>query len=161
MTKTDEKNFWPHAIVGLIIFGVILGVWTIKETMKYPVEMDNSYMLNYHKVDANINEILKNQKIFDKNYDLNLLSKKIAVGKNRFEIIIKDKNGNFIKNAKVNILVTRPETTKYDKKIEAENIDGKYVAEFNLNKEGRWNFIVKTKIGKITGYKTYKLSTLK
>jgi len=157
-----EKNYWPHFIIALVLFAVVLGVWTIKAAMDNPVELDNAYMLNYHMVDEDINEILKRQQNFDKIYQLDLLTKDINLGKNEIKILLKNKKGNLIKNAKIEILVTRPDTTKYDKKIEAHYNDPYYVAAVDLNLEGRWNFVIKTKIDKdAIGFKTYKLSTLK
>jgi len=156
----SEKNYWPHFIIGLILFAVTLGIWTIKATMDNPVELDNSYMLNYHAVDEDINEILKKQHIFDKRYDLILSSTKIKLGSNTIELILKDKNGKVIDNADIKILVTRPDTTKYDKKIDAKFENSRYIAHVDLEKEGRWNIVIKTKIGDIEGFKTFKLSTL-
>ncbi len=155
-----ERNFWPLMIVGFLLFGGVMGTWTIIETQKNPVELDNSYMLGYHEVDKDINTILKNQQKFDKAYDINLLTTKISKGKNRVEILLKDKNNNLIKNAKIEVLITRPDTTKYDKKIKLKFNKDRYIADIDLDKEGRWNFIIKAKVGNLTGFKTYKLSTL-
>ncbi|WP_281951560.1 FixH family protein [Nitrosophilus kaiyonis] len=160
MTKSKEKNYWPHFIVALVFFAIGLGVWTIKAAIDNPVELDNSYMLNYHAVDEDINDILKKQHIFEKNYDLNLLTNKINVGKNKLEIVLKDKNGKVVKNAKIDILVTRPDTTKYDKKVTAKFENRKYVADVDLEHEGRWNIIIKAKIDDAQGFKTFKLTTL-
>lgn len=156
-----EKNYWPHFIVALVLFAVGLGVWTIKAAIDNPVELDNSYMLNYHTVDSDINDILKKQQNFDNNYKLDLLTQKLNSGENLIEIVLKDKNDNIIDNAKVEILVTRPDTTKFDKKLTASFKNGKYIAKVNLEKEGRWNIVIKTEIDKDSiGFKTYKLSTL-
>lgn len=155
-----ERNYWPLMIVGFLLFGFVMAAWTINETMKYPVEMDNSYMLGYHEVDKDINKILKNQQIFNKNYKLKLISKKIKTGTNKIEIELTDKSGNLIKDADIMVLATRPDTTKYDKKIKLTFNDNRYVGNVNLNLEGRWNYIVKAKVNNVTGFKTFKLSTL-
>lgn len=156
-----EKNYWPLMIIGFLLFGGVMGIWTIKETMNNPVELDNSYMLNYHQVNADINDILKKQQKFNKKYTLKLLTSKISKGKNSVSILLTDKNKNLIKNANILILVTRPDTTKYDKKIKLKFDKDRYIGSVDLNLEGRWNFIVKTKVGNLEGFKTYKLSTLK
>ncbi len=158
--QKSEKNYWPHFIVGLVIFAAILGVWTIKAAMDNPVELDNSYMLNYHSVNEDINEILKKQQIFDRNYEISLLSPKISYGKNEIVVLLKDKDGNLIKDGEIKILFTRPDTTKFDKKIEPKYEKNGYKADVILDKEGRWNLIVKAKVGDAEGFKTFKLSTL-
>ena len=61
----DEKNYWPHFILLLVFFAIGMGIWTIKSAIDNPVELDNAYMLNYHKVDSNINTILQDQKNFN------------------------------------------------------------------------------------------------
>ncbi|WP_200762777.1 FixH family protein [Nitrosophilus alvini] len=155
-----SKNYWPHFIIGLVLFSAGLVGWTIKAAIDNPVEMDNSYMLNYHTVDDNINDILKKQQIFDKNYKLAIENEKLELGKNRIVFKLFDKSGNIVENAKVSLLVTRPETVKYDKKIDAKYIGDRYVAEVDLDLEGRWNIIAKVKLPDVEGFKTYKLSTL-
>ncbi len=159
MQKQKEKNYWPHFVAGLILFGIGMGVWTIFMTIDNPVEMDNSYMMNYHQLDRDINKIIESGKKFDKKYDFNLLTKDLKTGENTLLLEVKDKEGNIIKDAKVDILVTRPETTKFDKKIKASFENGKYVAKVNLNKEGRWNLIIRVRIKGLEKFKTYKLHT--
>ncbi len=157
--KNSEKNYWPHFIVGLVLFTIGMGTWTVVTAINNPVEMDNSYMMNYHQLDKDINKILASEKEFDKRYEFDLLTKDLKEGENTLLIEVKDKNGNIIKDAKIDILVTRPETTKLDKKLKASFKEGKYVAEVVLDKKGRWNIIVRVKIGDLERFKTYKLHT--
>lgn len=159
MQKQKEKNYWPHFVGGLILFGIGLGVWTIVMTIDNPVEMDNSYMMNYHQLDRDINKIIESGKKFDKKYDFALLTKDLKTGENTLLLEVKDKEGNIVKDAKVDILVTRPETTKFDKKIKAIFENGKYIAKVKLNKEGRWNLIIRVTIDGLEKFKTYKLHT--
>ncbi len=155
----NEKNYWPHFIIGLVLFTVGMGVWTVMTAINNPVEMDNSYMRNYHQVDADINMIIAKGKAFDKRYDLELLSKNLKEGENTLVISIKDKNGNVVKGMKVDILVTRPETTKLDKNLKAV-FDGEYYkAKVVLDKKGRWNIIIRATMGELEKFKTYKLHT--
>ncbi len=157
--KKNEKNYWPHFIVGLVLFTIGMGVWTVMTAINNPVELDNSYMMNYHQVDADINTIIAKGKAFDKKYDLNLLTKELKEGKNILVVEVKDKNGNAVEGVKVDILVTRPDTTKFDKKLKA-SFDGKnYKAEVVLDKVGRWNIIIKASVGETEKFKTYKLHT--
>ncbi len=157
-SSKKEINFWPYAIVGMILTVVILGAWTIKVALKNPVQLDNSYMMKYQDVDENINEILQKQIAFDAKYRLMMDQNSLKLGKNRAKISIWDREGNFVKNAKVTALVTRPDTTMYD--IELKNFtlaNGVYVSEdFDIDKKGRWNILFKIAVGDDVKYVTYK-----
>lgn len=159
MQKKDQKNYWPHFIVGLVFFTIGMGVWTVVTAINNPVEMDNSYMMNYHQLDKDINKIIESGKKFDKKYRFNLITKTLKEGENTLLIKVSDKEGNIIQNANIDILVTRPETTKFDKKLKASFTDGKYIANVKLEKKGRWNIIIRVKIDGLEKFKTYKLHT--
>ncbi len=154
-----EKNYWPHFIIGLVLFAVMMGVWTVKTAIDNPVELDNSYMMKYQEVDKDIYAIQKQQREFNKHYKIKMLTKKLQKGPSQVRFIIEDKDGHPVENADVTVLFTRPDTTKYDKKTKALFRDGIYSARANLPLEGRWNVIIKTDIGKLSAYKQYKLST--
>ena len=154
-----EINYWPYAIIGMILTVVILGIWTIKVAVNNPVQLDNSYMMKYQDVDEKINDILAKQKIFDSKYIINLDMNKLKVGKNKIVISLTDIDGNMVKNPNITAVVTRPTTTKYDillKKFTHDN--NLFVSEdFEIKNGGRWNIEVRVKIGEDIGYKTYKL----
>lgn len=155
----SEKNYWPHFIIGLVLFAVMMGVWTVKTAIDNPVELDNSYMMKYQEVDKDIYAIQKQQREFEKRYKIKMLTKKLQKGLSQVQFVIEDKDGHPVENADVTLLFTRPDTTKYDKKTKALFHDGIYSARVNLPLEGRWNVIIKTEIGKLSAYKQYKLST--
>jgi len=156
----DELNYWPHFIVGLVMFTVGMGTWTLVTAINNPVEMDNSYMRNYHQVDADLNKILQSGFKFDKKYEFSLLNSDLQEGENELKIDIKDKNGNVVKDAKIEILVTRPETTKLDKNLKAQFDGEEYRAKVMLDKKGRWNIQIRVVIKDLEKFKTYKLHTL-
>jgi len=154
-----EMNYWPYAIVGMILTVVILGIWTIKVAVKNPVQLDNSYMMKYQDVDENINEIMAKQKLFDSKYEIDLSSNELQIGKNGIVIDLISKDGNAVKNPEIVAVVTRPTTTQYDINLNKFKFNGKsYISEeFELKNGGRWNIEVRVKIGEDVGYKTYKL----
>jgi hypothetical protein len=156
----NEKNYWPHFIVGLVMFTIGMGTWTLVTAINNPVEMDNSYMRNYHQVDADLNKILQSGFKFDKKYEFSLLNSDLQEGENELKIDIKDKNGNVVKDAKIEILVTRPETTKLDKNLKAQFDGEEYRAKVILDKKGRWNIQIRVVIKDLEKFKTYKLHTL-
>ncbi len=73
----SERNYWPHFIIGLVFFAIALGVWTVKNAIDNPVELDNTYMMPYQKVDEEIYDLQKMKKEFQKRYDLQVLTKKL------------------------------------------------------------------------------------
>jgi len=156
----NEKNYWPHFIVGLVMFTIGMGTWTLVTAINNPVEMDNSYMRNYHQVDADLNKILQSGFKFDKKYEFSLLNSDLQEGENELKIDIKDKNGNVVKDAKIEILVTRPETTKLDKNLKAQFDGEEYRAKVILDKKGRWNIQIRAIVKNLEKFKTYKLHTL-
>ncbi len=160
MEKREKKeiNFWPYAIVGMILTVVMLSAWTIKVALKNPVQLDNSYMMKYQDVDENINEILAKQRQFRSKYDVALNGNQFTVGSNRVTVEIFDKKGVPVEGAKIAALVTRPDTTEFD--VELKNFSlkgGKYLSEeFNISRSGRWNIVVRVNIGKDEGFEKYK-----
>ncbi len=155
----SERNYWPHFIIGLVAFAVAMGVWTIRMAINNPVQLDNSFMMKYQDVDNNYYKIEAQAKKFDRLYSVTLENQKLRKGENTIALVVKDRDGHSVENAKVILLLTRPETTKYDKKVIAKYSNGKYVAKVDLPLEGRWNIVAKITIKDLTRYKTYKLST--
>ena len=56
-----ERNYWPHAIVTVLIFMVFACAMVVKIAMDNPVQMDSFYLDKYQQVDENINEIKNNE----------------------------------------------------------------------------------------------------
>ncbi len=157
-SNKKEINFWPYAIVGMILTVVMLGVWTIKVALKNPVQLENSYMMKYQDVDENINEILLKQKAFDAKYRVEMGFNKLSKGKNRAVVVLLDKNGKGVTGAEITALVTRPDTTEEDIELKNFSADkGRYSSEeFEIERGGRWNILFRIKIGDDIGFKKYK-----
>ncbi|WP_457592994.1 FixH family protein [Hydrogenimonas sp.] len=156
--EKKELNFWPYAIVGMILTVVMLAIWTIKIAIKNPVQLENSYMMKYQDVDENINEILMKQRQFKSGYDVKLDKNRLKLGSNRVEVVVSDKEGNPVDNAKIVALITRPDTAEFDIELKNfSNLGGEYRSEeFNLSKSGRWNIVVRVNVGELEGFETYK-----
>lgn len=158
--KEKSSNYWPHFIIALVIFAIILGIWTVKTAIDNPVELDNSYMMSYQKVNKDIYKIAQDKKKFEKSYEVFIAPEKLQKGSNIIEIKILDKETKKpIKGAKVTVLATRPDTTKHDIKKEAHFENGVYKVVMDLPLEGRWNIMVRIELNGLTYYKTVKLST--
>lgn len=160
MPKGD-KNYWPHAIVAMILGVVGLSGWTISVAIENPVEMDSSYMLDYHTVDSDINQILEKQLAFGERYTIECLNDILKPQDEVLKFKVVDKAGQPVDNAKFEILLTRPETTEFDKKIEDLTFkEGIYYSNpLSFEKKGRWNIICKVRVGDYEGYKEIKTFT--
>ncbi|TLD80855.1 hypothetical protein LS68_005090 [Helicobacter sp. MIT 05-5293] len=64
-----QKNYWPLAIIGVIIFGVIMVSISITIALKNPIQDDNAYFTKKRIVDENINQLLIDQDIFDASFN--------------------------------------------------------------------------------------------
>ncbi len=79
---------------------------------------------------------------------MNIRKDFIKIGKHEFKVLVQDKNGNKIKNHKVNMLVTKAVTHKDDVKLSFNNKS----KEFTINSIGYWNITGTVEIGDEKGY---------
>ena len=150
----EEKKFWPHTVILMIVGIIIASGFTIKIAINNPVHEENIFMDSYQNVDENINEILILQHQFNQKYDIKA-NEKLSFGENEVKIKVIDKsNGNLVENAKVTLLVTRPETTEFDQKLEnLKYKNGSYIAEsIKLEKQGRWFIMPRVTVDKLVGF---------
>jgi len=162
---TKSKNYWPHGIVLVLIFMVCACAAVVIIAMKNPVEMDSFYMEKYQQVDENINEILEKQKVFDANYALVYKTKKFIIGaQNSFELSITNKkDGTFLENAEVKLMVTRPETNQFNQEILATTAkNGVFIFEgIEVSKPGRWQILTKVHVNDKVGFNEYEVYATK
>jgi hypothetical protein len=145
--------------------GIALIYWTIYMTLQSNVgeDDDNAFLSNYHDVDTNFNDIvvankafsslynikfeLNDQTIIGLSYDDIFLAQRaiqsrttrkniLHIGDNIFTIKIQDKNGNNIKNKRINILVTKSTNHLEDIKLFFNNENSK---KFKIKSIGYWN----------------------
>lgn len=160
-----KRNYWPHAIIMGIILIIIACIWTVIIALDNPVEMDSYYLEKYQKVDKNINDIIKKQKIFFKKYDVEFHTKKLNLGKPSivsFSIVDKDNNEN-LQKAEIMMLLTRPDSNKFNQEFKAQNAkDGKFTFEnIVVDKPGRWQFKTKIKSGEFEGFYEHEVNATK
>ncbi|NWF67091.1 MAG: FixH family protein [Campylobacterales bacterium] len=152
-SKKKEFNAWPLGIAGMIVATIFLIIWTIDIALKNPVQLENKFLANYHAVDDNINDISKNQELFSKKYNISIEKSDFIIGQNSVKLIVTDKNGNKINNAKVEILLTRPHTTQEDKHLIVRENDGYYVSDaFDIVSKGRWLIYSKANVEGYQGF---------
>lgn len=156
----SKKNYWPHGIVASIFMIIGACIWTIQVALDNPVEMDTFFLDEYRNVDENINNIIISQHKFDNQYNVNIANKAFKIGENNIDFTITDKADQTIDNAIVELLITRPDTSKYDVKLQPlTNENGVYKFDaFSIEKEGRWQILSKIKIGDLTSFKKLEVN---
>ena len=171
----DKWIYLKFSIIFFFTLGMI--VWTIMETAKAGVGLDddNAFLSDYHNVDRNFNIMVAQNNSFESKYNIKFLFNEeeivglsyddvflaqrviqdrkirknmIKIGKNRFTVLIQDKNGNSISDKKVEILVTKAVTHKHDVKL-AFSEDTK---EFPIDSIGYWNITGTVEVGKEKGH---------
>ncbi len=150
----NKALHWPIGITLSIIAIAGLCIWTIIVSLDFPVEEDSSYFASYVDVDTNINKIIMVQKEFDSKYNLQIEKNNFKIGENSIKIKITDKETNTVDNANIEVVITRPHTSKYDKKLSMiSQTDGIYQFEpFEIQKVGRWQIQSKTTINDLVSY---------
>jgi len=159
MLKSGKQ--WP-IFIAVAIFGVVvLGYWTIKETMKADLTESNLYMSYYQNVDDDINDILEANIAFDRNYVLKLDFLDLGSKNGKLIYSLRDKKGNPVSDAKVELLISRPVNDAKDIPLKPTKVEnGKYIFDkIDLPKEGRWDLLLKVQVGDKTRYLNLKADT--
>lgn len=160
-TNINAGKKWPW-IIGLSIVGVIgLSVATVKVAINNPVEMSKYAMQSYHDYDDNVNDIITAQIAFDQNYTIAFLTPQIQEKKSVLVYQVRDKSGKAIDDAKVEVVLTRPDTTDFDLNLSSPTVsEGKYTFNaVDLPKVGRWDILAKISIGDKQRYYNLKADT--
>jgi hypothetical protein len=157
----QEKNYWPHAIVTVLIFMVFACAMVVKIAMDNPVQMDSFYLEKYQKVNEDINEIKEKQKIFEENFVIKYQTEKFTIGKpNTFKMSIENiKNQSIVKNAEIKLVLSRPDTNEFNQEFNLKNaVNGVFIIDnIKVNKPGRWQILTKIKIGDKSSYNQYEV----
>jgi hypothetical protein len=161
LKKTNSGIIWPYAI-GLSIFLVILaGATTIMITANAHVEDSDRYMMGYHEADAKANELIEAKIAFDKKYKLKLLSDSLHPKSSTLAYEITTSDGEAVNDAKIKLIVTRPNIHKYDQELSPSTIkNGIYTfSNIKLAKEGRWDIMAKIELGDNSRFYNVKMDT--
>lgn len=158
----SSGRIWPYAIsiaIFLIFSACVASVYVT--TQKTPVMLSDAYMMDYHQADAQANELIEAQIKFDQNYNLEYISKELNPENTEIIYKLTDKNQHAINDAKIKILVTRPDQLQYNMEFDNPTIiDGMYsFRDIKLPLEGRWNIIAKIETSEHTGYYNIKADT--
>lgn len=152
---------WPW-IIGLSIIAVIgFSIITIKMALNNPVEMSEYGMQSYHTYDDNVNDIINAKIAFDQNYTITFLTPQLFEKKSVLVYQVRDKSGNAINNAKVEVVLTRPDSTHFDVNLSSPTVsEGRYTFNaIDLPKVGRWDIMAKVSVGDKQRYYNLKADT--
>ncbi|CAA6805822.1 MAG: Unknown protein [uncultured Sulfurovum sp.] len=175
MTKKNQNRFWFLFVMGILAFGIMMIIWTVKQATSVPVHESNNYMLKYQMADMNINEIMELEAKFNAKYSIKLedieflkleddaqntnakraqsTPIKLNAGSNSFTYSITH-NQKSVENAKVTFLLTRPHS-RYDDHLE-ESVsysNNHYKTKaVELTKKGRYTLQLKVEIDGLIGY---------
>ncbi len=159
--KKNNTNIWPYAIAISIfmIFGA--SVATVVIASKAPVEKSDTYMMGYHDADANANELIEAQIEFDKKYKIEYVTDTLTQENTIIKYKVSDLSGNRVENAKIKVMITRPDSHALDKELNNPTFkDGVYTFEtIKLEKEGRWDIMAQVSVGMIQRYYNVKTDT--
>lgn len=152
---------WP-VIIALSIIGVIAScVVTIKIALNNPVQMSDYGMQNYHSYDAKANDIINAKIAFDQKYAVSFLTPQISEKGTVLTYKVTDKAGNSVNDAKLEVVLTRPDNTDFNINLENPAVsDGTYTfSAADLPKAGRWDILAKISVGSNERYFNLKADT--
>jgi hypothetical protein len=159
--KINSGTKWPFIITGMILGLIALCVWTIIVTNEDPVEESHLYMTYYQKADKDANLIIKDRILFNKNFDVSYISKKLKPQDTVIQYKITHKDGMPIDDAKVKIILTRPTTNRFNIDLNQPSSvkNGIYTFNTKLSGPGRWNVMAQIRIGRYERYLNIKTDT--
>ncbi|NVJ52156.1 MAG: FixH family protein [Campylobacteraceae bacterium] len=177
-----KRNFWPLLFISIFSFTFAMIVWTIYSAVNTPVHEDETFLKKYQYLDEHYNDVVTSNKAFLSKYDFKIVfndkkefglviddmfkgqrviektsahKKSFIKGKNKVEILAKDKAGNVVKDLDINLRISRPTNHKFTMDFKTADFkleDGKYVMYFDLPLKGNWNVTGNFKTSIDVGY---------
>ena len=159
----SNGRIWPYTIVFLIVMVFGFCVVTVMIANTLPVEKSDAYMTSYQDANTNANKLIQARIDFNKKYKLEYVTDQINSKGTVFKYKITDLDLNPVSDASVKLVITRPNTHKYD--IELDNSkyeNGVYLFPNTiLPKEGRWDIMAKINVGEFERFYNIKTDTRK
>jgi len=157
----NSAKIWPYAIAGSILLVFGFAVTTIVVTSTMPVEKSDNYMMYYQEADANANELIEARIAFDKKYNIEYITDGLSTQSSVIKYRVSDKESQPVNNAKVKIIITRPNNHKNDQELNNPTVaNGVYTfAPTTLAKEGRWNVMAKVNVDDLQRFYNVKADT--
>jgi len=159
--KKNKGLIWPYSIGISIVLVFSACVATIFVANTLPVEKSDTYMMGYHEADAKANDLIKARIAFDEKYKIEYLTDGLNLDNSILKYKVSDLNSQSVKDAKIEVVVTRPNNHKHDQNLNSpEFIDGVYTfSSIKLPVEGRWDIMAKVSVGDLQRYYNVKADT--
>jgi len=157
----SSGKIWPYAIGIAITLVFSFCVGTVMVTSSANVQPSELYMTNYQDADANANKLINKRISFDKKYKIHYISENISENNSLIRYKITDLNNNPIKDAKIIVATSRPETSEFNQKLNNPTVEnGVYTfSGAKFPKVGVWNIMAKIDIGDNSRYYNIKVDT--
>ena len=157
----SNGRIWPYAIGASIIFIFGACVATIVVANTLPVEKSDTYMMDYHEADAKANDILESAIAFNKKYKVEYITDSLSTQGSTLKYRVTDIESNPINNAKIKVVVTRPNNHKHDRELNDPKVEnGVYTFEtIKLAQEGRWDIMAKVVVDELHRFYNVKADT--
>jgi len=157
----SNGRIWPYAIGAsiILIFGAC--VVTVIVANKLPVEKSDTYMMGYHEADAKANELIQARINFNKKYKIQYITDGLSLDSSIIKYKITDINNKPVNDAKIKIIITRPNNHKYDQELINPNVsNGVYTFDkTTLEIQGRWDIMAKVNVDKEQRFFNVKADT--
>lgn len=152
---------WPYGIALSFVLIIVLIIGTIVVASNNAVEPSDLYMQDYHVIDENKNDIIRAEIAFKKRYTIEYTTKMLDMKDAVISYALRDKAGHPVNDAKIKVVLTRPNTHDHDMTLENPTVvDGRYsFASVELPKEGRWDIMAHVVIGEHQRYYNLKADT--
>ena len=160
MNKSSGR-IWPYSIGASIILVFGFCVATVVVTSNANIQESNECLTYYQDADTNANDLINNRIAFDKKYKINYVPAKLHDSESVVGYKVTDLNSKTVNNAKLTILVSRPETHEFDQKLsDAKLNDGVYsFSNVKFPRQGVWDIIVKVEVEKLSRFYNVKVDT--
>jgi len=159
--KNNRGKIWAYSVGFSIILVFGFCVATVLITSNAGIQVTNEYMTNYQQAEINANNYINNRINFEKKYKIKYVYSKMKEDDSKVKFEVLDLNGKSVENAKINILVSRPDTHIYDQKLSNTTYEnGIYVfSGVKFPKVGIWGIIAKVKVAKDSRFYNIKVDT--
>jgi nitrogen fixation protein FixH len=157
----SSGKVWPYAIGISISLVFAAAVATVVITATHPVEDSDIYMMGYHEADAKANKLIKQRIAFDKEYKIKYITDSLSLDSSIIKYKVTDINSKPVENAKIKVIVTRPNNHKHDKELLNPTVEnGIYTFKsISLAKNGRWDIMAKVNIDNLQRFYNVKADT--
>ncbi|MFK5938823.1 MAG: FixH family protein [Sulfurimonas sp.] len=158
--KVNKGKIWAYSVGFSIILVFGFCVATVMITSSANIQVTNEYMTSYQEAENNANDYINDKIAFDKKYKISYAPTSLTKSADvLFKVMTL--NGDVVENAKLTILVSRPETHVYDQKLESTTLNnGNYTFDnVKFEKVGVWDIITKVEIGKYSRFYNIKVDT--